>query len=180
MKVIEVGKEYEEKETQYPIDVTCEYCGSRMLLEKSDVYIGPFGAVWYRCPICKRQCMADEATGITLTVDNIEFPKHFWHFGNGKDLSPEDIKQYIKDGVEYFRNNPDNFAFIAGTGNTYIIVENYSGDKEYHIVVAKDYYDMEIPYEDIDYNIQDQNNWEWKNVGVNIQRQNWSKKNDQN
>lgn len=171
MEIIEVSEEFKKDKVKFPIEVACEYCRSKLLLEKEDLECAEFGAMWYRCPVCKRRNMIDEVEGITLTADNINFPNNFWHYNDGVDLSSDDIKKYIKDGIIYFRNNPEVFTYCTGSGNTHVMVQNYSGDKDYYVVVTKDYYDMEIPYEDIDYAIQDENSWNWKNIGVNMKRQ---------
>lgn len=171
MKVIEVSKRYTTNKTEFPIKETCEHCGSIIELDEMDLSLGKYGAMWYRCPVCKRKCIADNVEGIELTKDNIIFPDYFNHSIDGVDLDGKDIKEYIKEGIEYFRKNPDAFTFVTGSGNTGVMVQNYSGDEEYLVVVTKDYYDMNIPYEDEDYAAQDENGWKWNNDGVNLKRQ---------
>ena len=169
MVIIEKGDKYQYDVT-FPIKVECDYCGSTLMVEKEDLTDGEFGAMWYRCPVCKRRCMADEVDGIKLTRDNIIFPKHFSHYIDGVDISPDDIKRYIKEGIDFFRENPSSFFYLTGSGNTVVILQNYSGDEEYAVTVSKDYYTMSIPYEDEDYAVQDQSGWQWTNKGVDVRK----------
>ena len=170
MRIIERGKEYINK-SKYPVKETCEYCGSVIELDEDDLNIGQYGAAYYICPVCGERCMADNVDGITLTADNIDFPKHFNHSVDGVKLTKEDVKKYIKDGIKFFRENPDSFTYVTGSGNTGVMVLNYSGDEEYLVVVTKDYYDMNIPYEKEDYAVQDAHDWAWENKGINLKRQ---------
>jgi hypothetical protein len=170
VKVVKIAKDYEEIEPKFPVLVTCQYCESRIELDEKDVSIGEFGVFWYRCPVCKRRDMVDELPGITLSKNTIEFPTHFHHFVDGVDIQPEDIKKWIGEAIDFFRENPDSFTYITGSGNTGVMVQNYSGDEDYYVVVTKDFYDINIPYEDEDYAAQDKNSWEWKNKGVNLKR----------
>lgn len=167
MKIISRKNGTRENAVKFPLRVCCEHCKSELEIDESDVWVGPFGAMWYTCGVCGEKCMADEIPGITLTPDNIEFPTHFYHFGEkAVELTPDEIKKYIKIAINYFRNNPENFCYYTGSGDTMVVVLNYSGDKEYHVSVAKGYYDIEIPYTDEDLRIQNQNNYEWKNKGI--------------
>lgn len=168
MNIVEVGEKYREPENEFPLEVTCEYCRSKLELEEKDLTDGPYGAMWYRCPVCKRKCMCDEAVGIQLTGDNIVFPKHFNRSWDGVDIDPDGVKEYIKQGIDFFRENPNAFTYVTGSGNTGVMVQNYSGDEEYLVVVTKDYYSMIIPYESVDYDVQEKNGWQWENNGVNL------------
>ena len=116
--------------------------------------------------------MADDVDGIILTEDNIEFPKHFYCFKDGVDVTSEEIKEYIKDAIKFFRNNPSCFCYSTGSGNTSVIVLNFSGDEEYAVNVAKGYYEAHIPYGDKDYLVHNANDWKWENIGVKKVRNN--------
>lgn len=169
MRVIE--KKSDIKQTVYPIQVICNNCGSKLEVEDGDAYVGHLGAMYYKCPVCSEENMVDELEGITLTKDNIEFPIHFYYFGNGVDLSSEEIRKYINDAINFFRNNPDNFCYTTGSGNTGILVQNFSGDHEYHVVVTKDFYETEIPYGTKDYDALESVNGRWRNVGIEAWRE---------
>lgn len=144
---------------QYPKKAICDKCGSELEYEESDITIGWLGAPYIECPCCGYDFMLDdEDGGITLTVDNVEFPTHFNHTSkeNAVDcLNNKEIKRYIHNAIDYFRENKDEdenvFAYNTGTGNLTVHVYRYSGDEDYHVVVSGDYYDTYIPFEPEDY-----------------------------
>lgn len=150
--------------------ITCENCESELEITEDDIEsYGFLGISYVTCPICGKSTATDiEELDKKITLDNMVFPDNFYSFGNGVPLSPEDINRYIKNGVKYFRENPSSFAYITGSGDTFVAVCNYSGDEQYTVVVAKGYYEGEIPYDSEDYRVQDRNNWEWKNTGVAV------------
>lgn len=153
-----------------PIKVTCEHCGSELEVEEEDLHEGYMGAKYFVCPVCMEHAYVDDEYEADITVDTLKFPDHFFYFG-GKDaveISDEDILKWIKNGVKYFRENPDSFSYSIGSGDAMVHIENFSGDKEYHVTVAQGYYDTEIPYEKEDYLAQARINWGWENKGVKI------------
>ena len=171
MEIVEKNERYELKEPVFPIEVVCEHCDSILKVEEVDLTCGALGLMYFRCPVCKRKSCIYELDEIELTKDNIIFPQHFWHHTNGVDISPGDIKKWINDAIDFFRENPDAFVYVTGSGNTSVLVQNYSGDEEYVVSVTKDCYETHIPYEKEDYVAQDENGWKWKNDGVNLKRQ---------
>lgn len=155
----------------FPMRVTCYNCETELEIEEQDTHVGYPGAMYFTCPVCGEESMIDELDGIILTKDNIEFPQHFYYFGNGVDLTSEEIRKYINDAINFFRNNPDNFCYTTGSGNTGILVQNFSGDHEYHVVVTKDFYETEIPYTAKDYDALESVNDRWRNVGIEAWRE---------
>ena len=155
----------------FPMRVICYNCESELEIEEQDTHVGYYGAMYFTCPVCGEESMIDELDGITLTKDNIEFPQHFYYFGNGVDLTSEEIRKYINDAIKFFRKNPDNFCYTTGSGNTGILVQNFSGDHEYHVVVTKDFYETEIPYETKDYAALNSVDDRWRNVGIEAWRE---------
>ena len=156
-----------EKSISWPQKVVCEYCETELEIDKEDIIIGVLGMPYIKCPVCKRMAnvMDYGIDGIDITKDNIEFPRHFFHSIDGVDLTNDEIREYIGHGIEYFRRNPDSFCYETGTGNTHIMINNYSGDKNYYVVVTKDYYDTFIPYEAEDYAAVQSVNEEFRNTG---------------
>lgn len=165
MKVI---KDNLNKTEQWPKKIECDYCGSELEVEKDDVAIGALGSPFCECPVCGKKYYFDEDIGIEMVVtkDNIKFPDHFFHSVDGKDLNSDDIKKYINDGINFFRKHPEAFTYVSGSGNTCVIIQNYSGDNDYYVVVTKDYYDTYINYKDADYYAQASAKEEWYNIGV--------------
>lgn len=141
----------------YPRSLICEDCGSELEYEKSDLRMGAYGCVHLDCPLCGYSNMLDEnEENIILTVDNIEFPVHFYHVstetGAVDCCTNEMIKKYIRKVVDYFRENKDEYDWGGHiTGNLYMHVHKYSGDEEYTIVVSNDFYETSIPFGDEDY-----------------------------
>lgn len=151
----------------FPLYHKCEHCESEYEIEEMDeLHEGTLGDYYVICPICKHKSYVDEIDGKTLTKDNIVFPINFFHSVNGVDLDSEEIRKYISGAIEFFRKNPEAFTYTTGSGNTGVIVENFSGDKEYHVWVTKDYYDTYIPYEAEDIVAQEENGWDWQNKGI--------------
>ena len=120
------------------------------------------------CPVCGKNSYVDDIDTPPITADTIKFPEHFHYFGDGVDINNEEIQEWIKKAIKWFRENPENFSYSTGTGNTRIHVENFSGDEAYCVVVSKDFYETEIPYEKADYCAQDNYDWNWKNKGIKI------------
>lgn len=140
----------------YPRKLVCEECESELEYEESDMCMGVFGCMHLKCPLCGYENMLDNNEhNINLTVENVEFPTHFWHTSkeNGAVdcFNNEIIKKYIKDAIRYFRLNKDEFAWCSGSGNVTIHVYRYTGDEEYYVVASGDYYSTYIPFEVEDY-----------------------------
>ena len=98
--------------------------------------------------------MLNEPKGITLTKDNLEFPTHYWHYGNGCKITEEEINTRVKEMIEDLRVNKhnDDYAFLyTAYGDTFMFVKRFPGDEEYYIVVAKGFYDANVPFEVEDY-----------------------------
>lgn len=141
----------------YPRKHICEFCSSELEYEESDLRMGEFGCMHFFCPVCNSDNMLDDNEhNIVLTVDNIEFPTHFHHTSvetGAKDCcNNEEVKNWIRKAIEYFRNNKEDYDYGGHVfGNLYINVHRWSGDEMYEITVSKDFYTMEIPFDTEDY-----------------------------
>ena len=95
-----------------------------------------------------------------LTCENchseLEYEKSdigFEAYGCGYIECPfEEIKEYIQKGINYFRNNKDEFSWFTETGTLHVAVWRMDGDESYEVVVSKDHYATSIPFEEVDYN----------------------------
>ena len=156
-----------EEHDIFPVTIECENCGSELLVDKIDVEEGYLGQHCIICPACgKKSYSIDEIyPGNAITVESVEFPKHFYSFANGSHVSNSRIKEEIKKAVEFFREEPESFCYTTGYGDFHITVLNFSGDEEYSITVCnKDgVYDAEIPFAKEDYDAQERINWGWTN-----------------
>ena len=160
MKVLKNNYKYdtyvEEVVKNYPKKMICEYCGSELEYEKSDIRIGTLGCAIVDCPCCGKDNMVDGEAGIELTKHNVEFPVHFFH--TSKDTGAvdccdnENVRKYINQAINYFRTYKDENSWFCCTGNLYINVSRWDGDENYWVVVSNNYYDTYIPFEKEDYN----------------------------
>ena len=153
IKVIKNNFEKEEEEIK-TVTTFCDECDSELEVSEEDTYIGWLGARFTTCPCCGSETMVDEMCGITLTKDNLEYPKHFLHeskYHGCREVNTDFILGEIKKAIEYFREHKDEYAIELGTGDCSIHIHRYSGDEEYHIVVARDWYETDIPFEAGDY-----------------------------
>lgn len=140
----------------YPRNHICENCKSELQYEESDLRMGAYGCVYLDCPLCGFDNMLeDNEYSIVLTVDNIKFPLHFHHVSveNGAvECADKYFKEYLHAAIKYFRNHKEEFDWGGHlTGNLYMQVHRYSGDETYEVVVSRDFYTMEIPFEPEDY-----------------------------
>lgn len=141
----------------YPRKHICEQCSSELEYEKSDMRMGEYGCMFLKCPLCGQENMLeDNENSITLTKDNIIFPTHFSHIskdtGARDRANTDEVRKEIKNAIEYFRENKDEYEWYSWSGNLYIEVRRYSGDEEYDIMVSNDFYTMKIPFETEDCN----------------------------
>lgn len=158
MRVIE--NRYNKKQSSRSSDdvkelkIICNECDSVLEIAPEDSHIGWLGARFVTCPCCGKETMVEQLDGITLTKDNIEFPKHFLRSNKNmgcKEVPSDFILSNIKESIMYFRRNKQEFAVELGAGDVSIHIYRYSGDKEYHIVVSRDWYETDIPFEVEDY-----------------------------
>ena len=154
------SKNIEVKEEKYiepyPRKLICEGCQSELEYDESDLVMGEYGCMYVDCPICgEHNMLVDNEKSITLTVDNIEFPVHFHHVsvetGAKERCNTEEIRYELCRAITYFRENKEETDWHTWSGNLFVFVHRWSGDEEYEVVVSKDFYNMEIDFEDEDY-----------------------------
>ena len=147
--------ELKKEKQKYPKETICDECQSELEYDKSDMTIGWLGAVYIKCPLCGNDIMLCEEDGITLTVDNVEFPTHFNHTSKetgAKDIcNNEEVRRYINEAINYFRMNKNEFAWCSGSGNMMVHVYRFDDDEEYAVYVSNNYYATDIPFENGDY-----------------------------
>ena len=140
---------------KYPQVMICEHCESELEFDKSDIRIGGYGWALVDCPLCGYSNLYNnEDEHLVLTVDNIKFPVHFYNFSSeksAKDVDDERIEEWIHKGIKYFRENKDRFVWFSASGNTHVSIYRMYEDENYTVIVAKNYYESEIPFEEEDY-----------------------------
>lgn len=131
------------------IHIECEYCGSELEITKADTHIGWLGAAFAKCPCCNQDSMVDEIDGIELTKDNIEFPRHFSRTNKDKkgvvEIKDWKIKEQITRGIEYLMTNKDESYWYTCFGDLFLVIFNDVEDREYYVLVTKDFYETYIP-----------------------------------
>lgn len=146
----------EEINNNYPRKLVCERCESELEYDKSDIAIGGYGCAFVGCPLCGYENYLDDGEhDIDLTKDNVEFPVHFAHVSSETGAvdccNNERVKEYIRNGIDYFRKNKNEFVWYCGIGNLFITVYRYEGDENYYVQVTNNYYDTYIQFEAADY-----------------------------
>lgn len=122
------------------IQYICEECNSIFEYNDDDIFMDINSVEYVRCPCCGHHCYIDEETP---TVDNIEFPKHFYKIGeNAVKISDKEINRYIKECINWLKQNPNEPFRYIGTGDSFVVVFNH--EDEYYIMVAKNYFDSYI------------------------------------
>lgn len=128
--------------------ITCPYCNSVLGVQQKDIVEGYLGILEIECPCCGEMIDYGEKE---ITMDNIEFPKHFYYFGNTPSkVTEKDIKEFIHKAINYFREHKDNYGYYSSMGRHLIVVKRWPGDKCYAIYVAENYWSSEIPFADED------------------------------
>lgn len=144
-------------EPKYPKEDSCEHCGSIFEYDAEDVEYGEFGCGYTTCPCCGKKTFLDDEE-IELTIDNLKYPIHFYHTSledGAVDVSDVEIKKYIKIGIEYLHNNKDEFAWMTEIGTMFLSIYRFNDEREFSIIVSKDYYETDIHYSLEDYFYED-------------------------
>ena len=146
----------DEVKNKYPIKLVCEKCESEMMYDESDIEIGEHGCAVVVCPCCGYANYLDDGEhDIDLTVNNVEFPKHFHHTcvetGAVDCCNNEEVKKCIKKAIDYFRANKNEYDWFTEYGNLYVDVKRWEGDEVYSVIVSTDYYETDIKFEEQDY-----------------------------
>lgn len=104
------------------------------------------------CPCCDYEMDVKEFDddAIDIYASNVKYPTHFTV--SSKDfraieISDEEINKWIQQGIEYFRGNSEAYSYFMGSGNSMIHMYKFDEDKEYYVVVSKDYESGEIEFE---------------------------------
>lgn len=138
------------------VKIKCENCGSVLEVLREDTHIGYLGLPYVTCPCCNYEMDIKEFEddAIDIYASNVKYPTHFTV--SSKDfraieISDEEINKWIQQGIEYFRGNPEAYYYFMGSGNSMIHMYKFDEDKEYYVVVSKDYESGEIEFEKEDY-----------------------------
>ena len=129
------------KENEVSEEYICEECNSVFEYEIYDIYTDKDGTERVNCPCCNHSCVVYTPT----TEDNINFPKSFYQFGvhdGAVKIDNKEITFWIKDCINWLKDNPNESFRYRGSGDTFICVFNH--DDEYYVMVAKNYFSCSI------------------------------------
>lgn len=120
-----------EKQALENIEVECENCGSILSVNNKDAHIGWLGMKYVTCPCCNKDTSVEEFEGITVTAKNVNFPTYFLYTDKEQrsvvHVEDDRINKCIKEGIEYFRLNKDEYYWFVQSGDTIVIVFRYEG-----------------------------------------------------
>lgn len=118
----------------------CNFCNIEFfyteneLIDVNEKYIGLI------CPQCGNQIEI-------CKINNTKFPKDFYYFGDGKNISDNEIQEYIDKITENLKRSKDDFdySYIA-CGDTIVFgIKFLDNDTQIiSIYVSKDYYEYDI------------------------------------
>ena len=127
----------------------CDECRAELEYEYDDTYEGYAGMRHIKCPECGYEIMSEDFDSVELNSSNVEFPKHFYNFGNGVDIDNERIQEWVRNCLKKAEESEEPYGYFlhTGTGNSVVILMVY--EDEYNIIVAKNYYELSINREEL-------------------------------
>lgn len=138
--------------------VRCEWCGSVIEAEDSDLFPIDTGCVGFNCPCCNKRSMADNITE-HITYSMIKYPDNFWLYTHNTDTPDikllERSEHYISKAIEtlYYELSkielPEDYENEIGRrywmGDTILIMFKYRNDCESEVKEGIEYlYDIQI------------------------------------
>lgn len=129
-------------ETQKIYNARCDECECELECTEEDMHDGPDGAMYITCPECDNEVLIDSHDGIALNSHNIQFPKHFYKFGDAAPIEDERVQEAIRNLLKQMEESDVEDYLYWATGDSMVIVMNL--DDEIQVVVAKDYYECSI------------------------------------
>lgn len=134
------------KQSDYPKQTKCEYCGAELEYEIQDEYIGHMERKYITCPECGEESCVNEDRQIRPT-----YPVTFHHFdavdGDAVEANDKTIQEFIDKIAKYLNDNKDEYAVSMGTGNTMVFGAKYEEDG-IEIYVCKNYWNDTLFPED--------------------------------
>lgn len=117
--------------------LTCDHC--KHVFYGIPEEIGEYGLYYTYCPECSEKVFFDY--GIDVTTENLEL-KHFSSFSDGVKINFKDIKAWIARGVNYLKNNPNEYFYYTAAGNSFVLVQR--DDDDFYVMYTDDYKDIHV------------------------------------
>lgn len=121
-----------KNDTDFTYQTVCD-CGAVLEYTSSDIQKNICRENVVFCPVCL------EPVNVLNADDGITYPKDFYHYGNGAQISDSEINEWIKDCIE--RCKVGGYSSRA-SGNTMVTVVEY--EDGYEVYVSKNYSSTEI------------------------------------
>lgn len=122
--------------------VKCKTCRSILQFQESDVEFCSPGGAHVVCPVCGQKVYLPPEFDRLITLDNVNYPKHFYSSESGVEVANGVIQTWIDEAAEYLRLNPEEAFYTIKRGNSTLIVLNF--EDEYRFIVAQDYEEVDI------------------------------------
>lgn len=139
----------------------CTHCGSELEIEDSDCHIGAYGYWYFTCPCCGKEVNIDrgyDCPELQLTTENLKFPDHFEHTkyqsnNHIVDINNLEVVKEINMLIESIRNSddPDDYFMYSSLSNLFLLVHKLQDIEAYYVMVTKDFYETEIPFQPDDF-----------------------------
>lgn len=139
------------------VKIECENCGSVLEVSREDTHTGWLGLPFITCPCCNYEMVVKKFNDdvIDIYASNVNYPTHFKLFSKdfiAVEIPDDGINECIQKGIQHFRENPEEYSYYIGFGNTMVHMYRHTEDKEYYVIVSKDYEEGRIRFEEEDYN----------------------------
>lgn len=132
----------EENETNNKTAI-CEKCETEINVLGKERRYGCFGLPYIECPYCGGKAYIEEEDGIYVDETNLEFPQHFFKFGDdqsGAKIKNEEITKWAKNALKKLREQKNSDFYIEATGDSCCIGLNF--ENEIDVIVCKNYYEF--------------------------------------
>lgn len=115
-------------------ECSCNFCNTKFYYTDDDIIDVNENYLGFICPECGNEIEI-------IKINNCKFPKSFFHFGEGKILTYDEIQEYV-DRVKMLleTSNEDSDYNLISCGDT-IVFGTKDLDEGITIYVAKNYYE---------------------------------------
>lgn len=118
----------------------CNFCNTDFFYTKNELVDLNEEYVGLICPQCGNPIEI-------YKINDKKFPENFYYFGNGKNLSNNEIQEYIDTITENLRKSEDDFDYsFMGCGDTMVFGIKFldNDTPTISIYVTKNYYQCDI------------------------------------
>ncbi len=122
-------------------EVICWMCNKKFYINNcTERKYGELGLPYINCCYCNEEIYLEDEEGLKIDATNLEFPKHFFKFGNGVEIDDANTEKWTREALEYLIRNPDAGFTHLGSGDTVVVGLQYQD--EIDIIVGKKYFEF--------------------------------------